>query len=1382
MPSNIKLSLLGIGAGKPVDGTVTISGSDMANTYLTGNIDQNVYRHLPDTVGSISGSSYRPLGDQYQFYEFDGKIPTITINSLTSPDNTSQYSGYRLGMVYSVDGILPTETYNVKLSINDVYTGTQYFHTASVVSQSRTYDDEANTYLIPGQYNSVKLELDVVENTKYNFDTASVLVWPLNLTIINVEQTSSFSYSGAAGNYRYDSGSVTFRAIVGGGQPPYLYNWTGSGFVSSSTLTFNNATTTTDVPITLTVRDSYVIPDSASANNQPTMRRPITVSYSSSVTPEPYVQYTLTGTVNYNVESLTLTYLWTPGSGMNIVSPSTTASPSPNVFYSSTGSLISSSIKVSSAFNNTINYFTSSFATPAMVAPTFTSTTFTPSTELFAVVLNTSSLGTAIAGTTLKYDIEYRVKDSGGSYGSWIAITSNSTSTSGNVSIVGKTTTAQVAQSRVRARRSNGTTEFNSTYFESGEVTIPIKGIVTITNRTDLLTGANRTFDGTVTLGGANDNGFTVTGVTAVSTGSTVTASGAKTASGVITITVNNPLTNVNDGTASHVATVVDGNGYTITSSFTTQYKINSNVIGLTATWTNARQYTSAEITFSRSTLASGFSPTSFQRKVNIGGTYANENSGVYTTALTYSAPNVDQTWYYQLKISGGAYTTSDFYETNVTMYGYPGQDYNYTPSANPSSGTLSQVGAVTFTVSRTGGNFAKISATLLAYYPSSTLSDTKTLSEASITDGNSTFSFATVNLYESSNCGSSIGTAYGAITLKYEIDVTRYYTHPLSNTNVTVNREPGSISVSDNSGFVSGYGIRGNSFILNASYVTYGPPYSAMFNTYQMIYLDDTSMASYVDNQGNYYNDVQYLRTQNTSPGYCRYTASRTKTISGRNRGDTYSVTWYGNEYTVVNTDYDYAIQASGAQTVGKIVYIRGRRIDSATAPTVVQSVKGSTEISFSSDGTPSGPDSTINIYDDGITRTYEYSANGSTGWTNCPSVVTLPGGLLNTTVYFRVKYVHDDWGNTVYSTSTSVFLSDWDYSLTLSNTSQKEAIWYTDASSIYVDGTAFELTDTDPGGSGTTLTPNISYQSYFYQINDLSDSSDASFPGAYMFENNSLGSSAISRIYLDNADYKWKGQPASTISSVKNSSSSTPSTAALGLLSFHFTSPDYGNNGLITITAQKSSGDTTGQKKYYFRYNTPAAVNQISYTSISEACSSFTVTYTTGTVQTANKVQIQTSSDNSTWTTHTEYTTGVASSTAYTATVTGVGSGATVYHRARLLNGGTVLTTTASNSYTHPGTPSNSALTVSLHGSGCQVDLSFNAGTSYWTIYTTNSAGSLGSYSFYESGVGDTNDIQFDGPTYFVVVWYRNVSGCVSSESTSAVYELTSGMCEII
>jgi len=1372
MPSDIKISLLGVSAGKAIDGSVTISGSDMAYTYLTGNIDQGVYRHLPDTVGSISGTSPRPKGDQYQFYEFDGKIPIITIDSLTSPDNTSQYSGYRIQFTYTVSNILPTETYNVKLYINGTYTGTQYFHSANVSGQSRTYDDNGYLYLLPGEINTIKLVVDVVENTKEVFDTETVLVWPLNLRIIDVQQTSSFSYSGAAGNYRYDTGSVIFRAIVGGGQTPYSYNWTGSGYTSNSSMTFNNATTTTDVPITLTVKDSYSTPDTATvgtSNGQPTMRRPITVTYSLNTTPEPYVDYTITGTVNYNVESLGLNYLWTPGSGVNIIYPTTSTSLSPHVYYSSVGSAITSNLRLYSVYNNTINYLTSVTATPAMVAPTFTSTTYAPSTQLFSIVLNVSALGTPYNTTTLKYDIEYRLKDSGGSYGSWTSITSNSTSTSTSVSIAGKTSTAQVVQARVRARRSDGSTEFNSSYTESSEVTIPVKGLITISNQTDLLTGGNRTFDGSVTLGGVPDTAFTVTSVTAVTTGGTVSASGAKPSSNILRITVNNPLTNVNDGTASHVATLVDGNGYTITASFTTQYKINYTAIVLTATWTNARAYTSAEITFSNS-IPSGFSSTSFQRKVGSGGTYSNENSGVYTTSLTYTAPTSNQTWYYQLKASGGTYTTSDYYETTVTMYGYPGQSYGYSPSASPSSGKLSEVGAVTFTVSRSSGNFAGISATLLAYYPSTNLSDTKTLAEASISDAASSFSFATVSLYESSNCGSSTGTAYGIITLRYDIDVTRYYTHTLSNTNVSVTRELSTISVSNNSGFVSGYGIRGNNFSIDATYVTSGPPYSSVYLGYQMVYLDDTSMASSVTGQGNYYNGVQYLRT-NTASTYCRYTASRTKTISGRSRGNTYSVTWYGNEYTVVNTNYDYAIQASGGQTVGKTVEIRGRRIDTVTgAPGIYQTQKGSTNVTVYSDPTISGPDGALDLTSDGITKTYYYSNDGS-NWTSFTGNPTLPYSL-NTTAYIRVGYYHNDWGNTVYSSNASVYLYDWDYSLTLASTSNIAAVYYPDGvTGPWVNGNAFSLSETDPGaGAGTVLTANASYQSYFYTVNSLDDSNDASFPGAYMNVTNSLGGTTyISRIWSNSV---WRGQPGSSVTAVKNSSSSTPTTEALGLIVVAFTAPDYGNDGLITVTGQKGSSDTYGQKKYYFRYKTNAAVNEIAYYSLSSDCANFTVTYRTGTVQTANKVQIQTSSDNSTWSTAQEWTTGVASNTNYATTVTGVSAGATVYLRARLLNGASVLTTTSSNSYYNPGPPANSGLSVSI--GTCQAILSFDAAVSYWTIYSTNAAGSVGSYSFIANGSGDVT-YTFDGPYWFVVVWYRVNSGCVSSTSTSAVYRVT-------
>ena len=86
MPSNIKIKSLARSAGKNVDvsgnPTSLVSGSDLANIFLTGDINQTVYRHLPDTVGSISGTGARPIHDQYQFYEFDGKVPNILITAI----------------------------------------------------------------------------------------------------------------------------------------------------------------------------------------------------------------------------------------------------------------------------------------------------------------------------------------------------------------------------------------------------------------------------------------------------------------------------------------------------------------------------------------------------------------------------------------------------------------------------------------------------------------------------------------------------------------------------------------------------------------------------------------------------------------------------------------------------------------------------------------------------------------------------------------------------------------------------------------------------------------------------------------------------------------------------------------------------------------------------------------------------------------------------------------------------------------------------------------------------------------------------------------------------------------------------------------------------
>jgi hypothetical protein len=106
MPSNIKIKSLARSAGETVDGsgnpTAAVSGSDMANFFLTGDVNQTVYRHLPDTVGSISGASPRPIGDQYQFIEFDGVVPSIIFTSIsTVSDNTDVNIGRRITFAFT---------------------------------------------------------------------------------------------------------------------------------------------------------------------------------------------------------------------------------------------------------------------------------------------------------------------------------------------------------------------------------------------------------------------------------------------------------------------------------------------------------------------------------------------------------------------------------------------------------------------------------------------------------------------------------------------------------------------------------------------------------------------------------------------------------------------------------------------------------------------------------------------------------------------------------------------------------------------------------------------------------------------------------------------------------------------------------------------------------------------------------------------------------------------------------------------------------------------------------------------------------------------------------------------------------------------------------
>jgi hypothetical protein len=335
-------------------------------------------------------------------------------------------------------------------------------------------------------------------------------------------------------------------------------------------------------------------------------------------------------------------------------------------------------------------------------------------------------------------------------------------------------------------------------------------------NQTNLLTGGDRSFDGSVTIGGVADTGYNTPSITAVTTGGTVTASISKPSSNIVRVVVNNPCTNVSDGTATHVISLKDGNGYNLTKSFTTQYKINTSSISLAASWTNEQYYTNAYNSVSNNLSQYSFTLNSFAFKVG---------AGSYTTLVTtlgsgilgsyyqhnYSAPTSDQTWTYRIIASGGTYTASDTAETSLTVYGYPGQSYGYTIVGVPASGTLSQVQSVIARISRTSGNFEKISVN--SYYatrPTGTVVSPVGISAANISDTATSFDSAAFSLYDSAECGNNI-VGVGALQayLKYAINASLYYLHLIQASNISVTNEPPSLTSTLISGITSYYAIR---------------------------------------------------------------------------------------------------------------------------------------------------------------------------------------------------------------------------------------------------------------------------------------------------------------------------------------------------------------------------------------------------------------------------------------------------------------------------------------------------------------------------------------------------------------------------------------------
>ena len=1363
MPSNIKIKTLARSAGKTVDvngnPTALVSGSDLANIFLTGDIDQGTYRHVPDTVGSISGTGARPIKDQYQFYEFDGKVPGIVFTEITTiSDNTNPLVGRYISYKYTTTGLDGAGYYNIELFVGDA--SGNNFVSLGTFSKLGNLTDEPGTYtdslsspkFTANAINSFKLVVTTGAPVRYAEDTTTIYIYPRDLIIQTVASSSAFA---GAHVYNYTTGSVSFTATVAGGVSPYYYNWNEAGYGSAdvNTATYDNSATTTADPYTLTVKDSKTPTFDTATRTVTTFEPPIRVSISSiNSSPEPYVDYTLGTTISNNgVESLTIVYVW----ALSGTSPSTSTSSGPTLYYTSTGSY-THRVNISHATNLSVRHHTTSTVTVAMVAPGFSSVTYTPNSETFAISLNVSSLGAARSGTTRKFDIEYRVKDSGGSYGSWTSITSDSTTTSTSVSISGKTSTAQVVQSRARTRRSDGTTAFVSSYAESAEVTIPQKGIINMDNQTNLLTGGDRSFDGSVTIGGVADTGYNTPTITAVTTGGTVTATISKPSSNVVRVVVNNPCTNINDGTASHVISLKDGNGYNLTKSFSTQYKISSTSINLRAVWGNGNFYTTADNAVYNDLSQYSFTLNSFAYKVGAG-SYTTLNSGTMGGYFdhNYSAPTSDQTWTYRVIASGGTYTTSDTAESSLTVYGYPGQSYGYSIGGVPSSGTLSQMTSVVARISRSSGNFTKISVS--SYYvsrPTGTRVDPPGKSEASISDSATSFDSDAFSLYDSAECGNSIvGQASVQAYLKYEIDASKYYQHLIQGLNIRVTNEPPSLTSTLISGITNDYAIRGNTITHSIAYSSYGPP-----------------IAGYYDFNGTFYDNAAYAYiSQNTDPssfsgitvndenspdspsiGYYRIATNgtfcrKTRSVSfeyvptSGQIGTNITLNYYAREYQINEIEidegggrggslftylYDYYFDGSEATlTSSKTYTVRGRRLGTSgnSWSIVIYVNKGYSDLQFGlGSGTLTGPDGAIDYYNGNLDAlTYVYQRWNGSSWVDVAGSSYDPGTFGTTLV--RVKFT-DTWGNTFTSAQQSATTSDLDYTFNVTNEGGQPTVYayvgpgqssapviltptFTDKRAIWSTGTNISIDNMTVDDYVIVYEHNVSgmdergtYSNFTGAYTTISVSVTAGSTPTYgMFRTFTYTLSTNQQV-IATRDYSgspYANATGTDILGIKsfqmfNSGDSSGNATLFGtggisgnfrLMAILKAPSVFGATATYTLHGQKASNNAQQGTDYYIVLQTASETNQITLTQISTSCDTIGVRAATGTLTSANKIIIQTSTDNSTWTdAHT--ITSIAANTNYDRSITGIGG--VVYVRALLYETSTLKTTSSTLTYT--------------------------------------------------------------------------------------------------
>jgi hypothetical protein len=517
---------------------------------------------------------------------------------------------------------------------------------------------------------------------------------------------------------------------------------------------------------------------------------------------------------------------------------------------------------------------------------------------------------------------------------------------------------------------------------------------------------------------------------------------------------------------------------------------------------------------------------------------------------------------------------------------------------------------------------------------------------------------------------------------------------------------------------------------------------------------------------------------------------------------GTNITLNYYAREYQIDENQiyegpglftylYDYYFDGSEATLTSTKTYsVRGRRLgtNGNSWSIAIYVNKGYSDLQFGlGSGTLTGPDGAIDYYNGNLDAlTYVYQRYNGSSWVDIAGSSYDPGTFGTTLV--RVKFT-DTWGNTFASGEQSATTSDLDYTFNVTNEGGQPTVY------AYVGpGQSSAPVILTPGftnnraiwSTGTNISiDNMTVDDYVivyeHNVSGMDERGTYSnFPGAYttigvsvtagstptygMFRTFTYTLSTNQQV-IATRDYSgspYANATGTDILGIKsfqmfNSGDSTGNATLFGtggisgnfrLMALLRAPSVYDATATYTLHGQKASNNTQQGTDYYVVLKTRGVQNIVNILTQTGQCGGIYVEYRTGQIDTATRLIIQESTDNSTFTNTSYNYNGISANTTYNAFITVTGN-STKYYRVILQNSaGTTLVTGTSYPYTN----------YAAGAAGTYVFLNVESGCFSFTYRVNRPSG------------GNSNSNSYYAISWAATDGYGNVTTSITSDSGRA------------